>query len=39
MGNTAKVVQEPAMDRNLFNKWFDDRMAKREAAHNLRWIK
>ncbi|MFW2439199.1 MAG: sulfur carrier protein DsrE2 [Arenicellales bacterium] len=33
MGNAAKVLQEPVMDRNLFNTWFDERIAEREAAH------
>jgi hypothetical protein len=33
MGNAAKVLQEPVMDRNLFNTWFDERMAERKAAH------
>lgn len=32
MANTAKVI-EPAMDRDLFNEWFDDRMAQKEAEH------
>jgi hypothetical protein len=36
MGNAAKVLQESTtgeMDKNLFNNWFDARMAEREAAH------
>jgi len=32
MANTATVL-DPVMDRNLFNQWFDDRMAQREAEH------
>ena len=32
MTNAATVL-EPVMDRNLFNQWFDDRMAQREAEH------
>lgn len=32
MGNATTVV-DPVMDRDLFNKWFDERMAQREADH------
>ena len=32
MANAATVL-DPVMDRNLFNQWFDDRMAQREAEH------
>ena len=33
MGNAAAETNDPVMDRNLFNQWFDDRMAQREAEH------
>ena len=32
MANAATVL-DSVMDRNLFNQWFDDRMAQREAEH------
>src|SRR5210317_1453741 len=33
VGNAAAETNDPVMDRNLFNQWFDDRMAQRQADH------
>lgn len=33
MDNAAAETNDPVMDRNLFNQWFDDRMEQREAEH------
>ena len=32
MANAARVL-DPGMDRNIFNEWFDERMAQKEAEH------